>query len=151
MSRLEEVARRLREAYHSGPIPPLRDAFHQQDGAAAYEVQAINTAFWQAAGRKCVGRKIGLTSRSIQAQLGVGPPDFGVLFDDMAVTSGGTVEPRRLLQPRIEAEIAFVLARDVDDPGATAQSIADAIDHAVAALEIVDSRIEDWRIGFATQ
>lgn len=147
--KLEDVARRLRDAYASGPIPPLRDAFHGQDGAAAYQVQAINSAFWEAAGRKCVGRKVGLTSKSIQAQLGVGQPDYGVLFDDMAVHSGGTVEPRRLLQPRIEAEIAFILARDFDDPGATAQSIADAVDHAVAALEIVDSRIEDWRISFA--
>jgi 2-keto-4-pentenoate hydratase len=149
MGPIELAARRLRHAYVLGPVPPLRDFLDPLDGEAAYRVQAVNTAYWEAAGRKRIGRKIGLTSALVQAQLGVAHPDYGVLFDDMAVPDGGGIDLFQLLQPRIEAEIALVLGRDVDDPGATAQSVAGAIDHAVAALEIVDSRIADWKIAFA--
>jgi 2-keto-4-pentenoate hydratase len=102
-----------------------------------------------AAGASVVGRKIGLTASAVQQQLGVDTPDFGVLFDDMLVGDGATAPMERLLQPKVEAEVAFVLADDIDDAEASVQSVRDAVAYAVAALEIVDSRIADWDISYA--
>ncbi len=98
------------------------------------------------AGARPVGRKIGLTNPKVQAQLGVDQPDFGVLLDDMACPHGEHVDISRLLQPRIEAEIAFVLAADLDQPDITGADVLAATGYIVAALEIVDSRIADWDI-----
>jgi 2-keto-4-pentenoate hydratase len=85
----------------------------------------------------------------VRAQLGVDQPDFGVLFDDMAVAHGGVIGPQRLLQPKVEAEIAFVLGADLDGADLDEDGVRAATDHVVAALEIVDSRIADWDITFA--
>jgi 2-keto-4-pentenoate hydratase len=146
---LEAVARRLREAYQSGPIEPLRDALEPGDAAGAYAVQRINTRYWQGEGRRISGRKIGLTAEAVRRQFNVDQPDFGVLFADMQIADGGTLSASRMLQPRVEAEVAIVLARDLDEPEATPDDVFRAADHAVAAIEIVDSRIRDWRITFA--
>jgi 2-keto-4-pentenoate hydratase len=144
-----EAARRLREAYSAGAVEPLRDLIEAADVDGAYEVQRLNIEHWVAAGRRIVGRKVGLTAERVQQQLGVDQPDFGVLFEDMRIEDGGVIDFGRLLQPRIEAEIALVLARDLDDPECSAETVAAATDHAVAALEIVDSRVADWRITIA--
>lgn len=149
MSDHHALARRLREAYLSGAVAPLRDGLAVDDAAGAYRVQAINTQHWREQGRRVVGRKVGLTSLAVQKQFGVDQPDFGVLFDDMWLPDGATLDPARLLQPRAEAEVALVLARDVTNPNASEEDIAAATQHAVAALEIVDSRIADWKITFA--
>jgi 2-keto-4-pentenoate hydratase len=149
MTVFEEAAERLRAAYASGPIPPLRDVLEPTDQRGAYEVQSLNTAYWKFQGRRIVGRKIGLTSKTVQSQLGVDQPDFGVLFEDMAITSGGVLRTRQVLQPKAEAEIALVLATDVGGPQASPEQIAAACAYAVAAIEIVDSRIADWKITFA--
>lgn len=149
MSALEKIAARLRGAYAGGPIAPLRDALQAGDGRAAYEVQAINTRYWQSQGRQIIGRKIGLTSKQVQAQLGVDQPDFGVLFDDMAIPDAGVLRSARVLQPKAEAEIALVLERDVDLQEVTPEQIAAATAYAVTAIEIVDSRIANWKITFA--
>ena len=146
---LEDTASRLRAAYAGGPIAPLRDALDPVDAAGAYAVQAINTRFWQAQGRRIVGRKAGLTAKAVQAQLGVDQPDFGVLFDDMRVADGGRLDPARALQPKAEAEIALVLGADLPDPGTTCEQVAAAVATVHAAIEIVDSRIADWAITFA--
>jgi 2-keto-4-pentenoate hydratase len=146
---LEDTARRLRDAYRAGAVAPLRDSLDPNDGAGAYAVQQINTRFWQGQGRRIVGRKIGLTSKAVQAQLGVDQPDYGVLFDDMAIADGGVLLASRVLQPKAEAEVAIILGRDLDDPEATAEAILAAADSAAAAIEIVDSRIADWKITFA--
>ncbi len=145
----EQLAARLREAYAAGPVPPLRDGLEPTDAGGAYAVQTINTRFWQDAGRRIVGRKIGLTAKAVQAQLGVEQPDYGVLFDDMQIADGGILPAAAVLQPKAEAEIALILARDLDNPDATVADIMAATDHAVAAIEIVDSRIADWKITFA--
>jgi 2-keto-4-pentenoate hydratase len=145
----DELAARLRVAYTQGAVAPLRDGLESLDGVLAYRIQRINTEFWRRQGRRVVGRKIGLTAASVQAQLGVSQPDFGVLFDDMLIPDGEELSPERLLQPKVEAEVALVLARDLDDLDTTAADVAAAIDVAVAAIEIVDSRIRDWRISFA--
>lgn len=146
---LEKVAARLRAAYAEGAVPPLRDVLAPTDAAAAYAVQAINTKFWQQAGRRVVGRKVGLTAKAVQAQLGVDQPDFGVLFDDMAIPDGGVLRPAQVLQPKAEAEVALILGSDVDAADATAETVAAAVKGVVAAIEIVDSRIADWKITFA--
>ncbi len=143
------VAERLRSAYASGPVSPLRDGLSPNDADGAYAVQAINTRFWQLQGRRIVGRKIGLTSAVVQAQLGVDQPDFGVLFDDMRIADGGVLDSNRVIQAKAEAEIALVLAHDLDDPAVTPDVVAAATAYAVAAIEIVDSRIADWKISFA--
>lgn len=145
----EAVARQLRDAYRQSQIPPLRRHIAEQDGDAAYAVQSINTRFWKAAGRQVVGRKVGLTAAAVQAQLGVDQPDYGTLFDDMRIDDGGVLRRDRVLQPKAEAEVALVLARGIDEVDATADTVVAAVDHAVAAIEIVDSRISDWKISFA--
>ncbi|WP_419255708.1 2-keto-4-pentenoate hydratase [Caulobacter sp. ErkDOM-YI] len=145
----EALAARLRDAYRTGAVPPLRDGLEPTDFKKAYEVQALNTTLWTGQGRKIVGRKIGLTSKAVQVQLGVDQPDYGVLFDDMAIANGGVLLTSRALQPKAEAEVALVLARDLDNPDAQIADIVAATDYASTAIEIVDSRIADWRITFA--
>ncbi len=146
---LQAAARQLREAYTQGPIAPLRDVLDPVDGEGAYLVQAINTEHWKASGRRVVGRKAGLTSEVVQKQLGVDQPDYGVLFDDMRIADGGVLDPSRVIQPKVEAEIAFILSRDVTDPDIGPADLAGAVASVHAALEIVDSRIADWKIAFA--
>jgi len=149
MASHEDLALRLRNAYRAGAVPPLRDGLDTGDADGAYAVQYLNTLHWQSDGRRIVGRKIGLTAATVQAQLGVDQPDFGVLFDDMHVADGGRIDMTRFVQPKAEAEVALVLARDVDAPDANRVMIEAAIDHVCAAIEIVDSRIADWKISFA--
>lgn len=149
MSALESAALRLRAAYSDGAVPPLRDILEPVDAEAAYGIQSINTTFWTSQGRRIVGRKVGLTAKAVQAQLGVDQPDFGVLFDDMALPNGGTLEVSRTLQPKAEAEVAFVLGRDLPELDTTPEGAAAAVAEVAAAIEIVDSRIADWKITFA--
>lgn len=149
MTIFDELAQRLREAYRNGQVAPLRDGLEPGDADGAYAVQAINTRFWQQQGRRIVGRKVGLTAKAVQAQLGVDQPDFGVLFDDMAIPDGGVVGTNRLLQPKAEAEVALILSKDIVNIEATPADVASATAYAVPAIEIVDSRIADWKISFA--
>lgn len=143
---------RLRGAAQSGtPCAPVRDLIGETDIAGAYAIQQALVAERVAAGGVVTGRKIGLTSPSVQAQLGVDQPDFGVLFDDMDVSGLPEVPSERLLQPKVEAEIAFVLREELapdalDRDDLDLATVRDAVDHAVAALEIVDSRVVDWDI-----
>ena len=134
------------------PCAPVRDLIGTDDLDAAYAVQQGLVQGRIGRGATVVGRKIGATSEAVQTQLGVDQPDFGYLLDDMDVSPrNGQSEPismRPLLQPRVEAEVAFVLARDVDDDDITLDVVRDAVDVALPALEIVDSRIADWKIGF---
>lgn len=149
MANAEELAARLRAAYTQGAVPPLRDGLDALDGGAAYRIQQINTEYWQRQGRRIVGRKIGLTAPAVQAQLGVNQSDFGVLFDDMLIPDGGRLPGDKLLQPKAEAEVAIVLARDLFGAETTVEDVVAAAAYAVAAIEIVDSRIADWKITFA--
>jgi 2-keto-4-pentenoate hydratase len=142
----ETIASELRRAYSDGPIAPVRELAPNGDADSAYEIQEINTRHWEASGRRLVGRKIGLTSRSVQQQLGVDQPDFGMLFADMELASGAVVDARRLLQPRVEAEVAFVLGHDLADPQLTYAEVLRATQYVLPAIEIVDSRIAGWKI-----
>lgn len=145
----EIAARLLREAYAGPAIAPLRDYLEPLDVAGAYAVQAINTRLWEGQGRRIVGRKAGLTAKAVQIQLGVSQPDFGVLFEDMRIADGGVLDPGKCLQAKAEAEIAFVLGADLPDLDTTADQVAAAVASVHAAIEIVDSRIADWKITFA--
>ena len=144
-----EAARLLREAYSGDTLPPLRDYLDPLDIAGAYAVQEINTRHWQAEGRRVVGRKAGLTAKAVQKQLGVDQPDFGALFADMRVADGGFCDPAGYIQPKAEAEIALVLGADLPSPNTTPEEVAAAVASVHAAIEIVDSRIADWKITFA--
>lgn len=140
-------AAQLRECYAGGKtMPPIREAWPSATIEDAYAIQAANTAYWEAEGRTVVGAKIGLTAKAVQTQLGVDQPDFGHLFADMAVPDGDTVAPGRLLQPKVEAEVAFVMARTPDAARLTTAELIDSVAYALPAIEIVDSRIEGWNI-----
>ncbi|MFG2039843.1 2-keto-4-pentenoate hydratase [Dactylosporangium sp. NPDC048998] len=140
---------RLRAAAaDSRPTRPVRDLIGHDDVVAAYAVQRQLAAERVAAGATIVGRKIGLTSEAVQQQLGVDRPDFGLLFDDMAYVGGDTVPYGAVLQPRVEAEIAFMLREDLADGPLDATHVRAAIDYASPALEICGSRIQDWDITF---
>lgn len=144
-----EAAARLRAAAGSGtPVAPVRELIGRDDVEAAYAVQRLNFEARVAAGASVVGRKIGLTSVAVQQQLGVDQPDFGVLLDDMAYADGDTVPFDSVLQPRVEAEIAFVLSDDLVEGDLGADQVRGAIDYAVAALEICGSRVAGWDISF---
>ncbi|MET8249133.1 2-keto-4-pentenoate hydratase [Streptomyces sp. NPDC005202] len=137
----------LAEAARTGAAcPPVRTLFDDGDIETAYVVQQLNVQRGVAAGRRIVGRKIGLTSPAVQRQLGVDQPDFGALFADMAVPEGGEVPAGRLLQPKVEAEVALVLGSDLPHRQCTVVDVLRATEFALPALEIVDSRVQDWDI-----
>ena len=130
----------------STPCSPVRDLLGSTDMDLAYQVQRELTDHRIEGGARVVGRKIGLTAEAVQKQLGVDTPDSGVLFDDMRRTADESIDTDSLFEPKIEAEIAFVLAEDLDDDDFSPERIRSAIDYATAALEIVDSRIAGWDI-----
>ncbi|QYX82582.1 2-keto-4-pentenoate hydratase [Streptomyces akebiae] len=144
---VERAVTRLTAAVEQGrPVAPVRDLLGERDIAVAYAVQHELTRRRLAAGAVVVGRKIGLTSPAVQRQLGVDQPDFGMLFADMDVSGEPEVPSQRLSQPKAEAEIAFVLGEDLADGNLDAARVRGAVEYAVAAIEIVDSRIADWDI-----
>lgn len=143
---LDAAATQLIEAAAgASPCRPLREMLRDGTLNDGYEVQQLVHAKTSAE-RRQVGRKIGLTSPAVQRQMGVDTPDFGVLFADMAFGDSEPVPMERLIQPRVEAEVAFVLGRDLPDRPVTTAEVLRATDFVVAAIEIVDSRVENWDI-----
>jgi 2-keto-4-pentenoate hydratase len=139
---------RLQNAVTDGiACSPVRDLLVSGDIATAYAVQSRLIEARVAAGERIVGRKVGLTNPAVQAQLNVSQPDFGTLLDEMACAEDEPIDIRRLLQPKIEAEVAFILARDLDQAETIMASDVVAATRGVrAALEIVDSRVAGWDI-----
>jgi 2-keto-4-pentenoate hydratase len=129
------------------PTAPIRDLVGTStDIDTGYAIQQVNTDLAVASGRRISGRKIGVTSRAVQAQIGVDQPDFGTLFCDTEYGNGVDIPSDRLIQPRAEAEVALVLGDDLDNaPHGFAQVIR-AVAFALPAIEIVDSRIANWDI-----
>lgn len=146
---VESVAQALRNAELSkSSIAPIRPELggEHADVNIAYAVQEINTKRAEAEGRRLIGRKIGLTSKVVQAQLGVDQPDFGMLFADMAYGDGEEIPVGLLIQPKVEAEIALIINKDLTQEKHTYADIISATEYALPAIEIVDSRIENWKI-----
>ncbi|WP_225827195.1 2-keto-4-pentenoate hydratase [Streptomyces naphthomycinicus] len=142
-----EAAQLLREAERrTAPVEPLSTTWPDLDLADAYAVQQDNIARRLAAGATVIGHKAGLTSAPMRQLLGANEPDFGHLLDDMAHRDGATVRAARYCDPRIEPEICFRLARPLRGPGVTTADVLAATGAVAPALEIVDSRIRDWRI-----
>ncbi|MFT4760415.1 MAG: 2-keto-4-pentenoate hydratase [Paraglaciecola sp.] len=147
---IESAAKRLREAAQKRiTCDPIRNLIGELDVEKAYAIQEINTALRIAKGGKIVGRKIGLTSPAVQKQLGVDQPDFGMLWADTEVWNNGEISMQELMQPKVEAEIAFVLGKDLTSETLTTVDIISAIDYVLASIEIVGSRIEGWNIRIA--
>lgn len=146
---VDEAVERLATAARTGvPCAPIRELIGSDNVTTAYCVQTALIDGRVARGARRVGRKIGLTSPAVQQQLGVGQPDFGVLLDDMAVPDGGVVLMRRLLQPKVEGEVAFRLGADLTGP-IDRDAVRAAVVSAHAAIEIVDSRVAGWDIRIA--
>lgn len=142
-----DYAKILRDAYATrSPIKPLRDQIGVEDLEFAYSIQRINTQFRIDQGARIIGKKIGLTSKVIQQHLGVDQPDFGMLFNDMEVLNGQSIAMSELMQGKVEGEIAFVLAEDLDVEDLSIVDLISCIDYALPAIEIVGSRIENWDI-----
>lgn len=146
-SSIGSIAGDFRGAYESGlPIDAVRDRLAEGGIEAAYAVQKTNTDLWVQSGREIVGHKIGLTSKAVQAQLGVDQPDFGVLFRDMWLADDSSFGMSAVIQPRVEAEVAVVLNASLDKQGLSLADIEPSVEYVCAALEIVGSRIANWDI-----
>jgi 2-keto-4-pentenoate hydratase len=139
-------ARLRRAAETRTACAPVRDLIGDTDQDEAYVVQSLGVDRRVTEGRRVVGRKIGLTSPSVQAQFGVFAPDYGVLLDDMVAADRESIELARFVQPRVEAEVAFVLGRDLDSPTTHVADVLRATEYVLPAIEVVDSRIAGWDI-----
>jgi len=127
-------------------IDPLTETHPGLTVEDAYRIQLEQVDIRRARGAKVIGKKIGLTSKSMQRLLGVNEPDYGHLFDDMALLEGEPCRRNDLIYPRIEAELAFVLKARLKGPGVTITDVYRATEGVMPAFEIVDSRIRDWKI-----
>jgi 2-keto-4-pentenoate hydratase len=131
------------------PIRPLTQRYPLLDVTAAYTIQQVNLRRRIADGAVVVGHKIGLTSQPMQELLGVDEPDFGYILDDMVVSSATALPANRFCAPRVEPEVAFLLREPLRGPGVTADDVRAATEAVAPALEIVDSRIADWKLTLA--
>ena len=131
------------------PIAPLTDEFPGLTIDDAYAIAARSVDLRVSAGACIVGHKIGLTAKAVQQQIGVDQPDFGALLDVMQIPDGGTIDVARLISPRVELEIAFLLGERLVGPGVTVAAVRSATEYVRPAIELVDSRIADWRIRLA--
>jgi len=128
------------------PIEPLTETYPGITVEDAYRIQLMTIDAWKSEGQKVVGKKIGITSVPIQEMLGVNEPDYGHLLDKMLVYEDFGMPASTLIAPRIEGEIAFVLDSDLTGPGVTPADVVRATAGVMAALEIIDSRVKDWKI-----
>jgi 2-keto-4-pentenoate hydratase len=148
MTDLDAIAAGLLDAYTSGkPVDPLTETHPGLDVGDAYAIQRIQVRSRITGGGRVIGYKVGLTSTAMQQQLGVHEPDFGHLFADMLHPADAPIDVGRYLQPRAEPEIALVLAHPLRRPGLGVSDVATATGYVLPAIEIIDSRIVDWRIG----
>ncbi len=147
-SRIQTAAAALRTAADKRiACPPIRNLVGTStDIDVGYAIQQTNTDIDVVAGRRITGRKIGVTSPAVMAQIGVTQPDFGTLFVDMEYGDGVALPSGRLMQPRAEAEVALVLEHDLDRGEHSFNDVIAATAYALASIEVVDSRIASWDI-----
>lgn len=144
----EMLALELYEAYRTKvPLDRLSDRHPGMVVEDSYEIQLIQIRRRLSEGRTIVGHKVGLTSAAMQRQLGVDQPDYGHITDDMVHLEHLPIPIDAYIQPKVEPEIAFVLKRELRGPGVTVPQAIAAIDFILPAIEIIDSRIKDWKIG----
>ena len=144
---IETAAERLRTAEASRiTCAPIRDLLGMEDLAGAYAVQKINTNYRITSGGRIIGHKIGSTAPVVQKQLGVDQPDYGLLWHDKEIMNGGEISVSELMQPKVEAEIAFVLGKNLNADFITSIDVLNAVEYALASMEIVGSRVSNWDI-----
>ncbi|MEU6035993.1 2-keto-4-pentenoate hydratase [Actinomadura sp. NPDC047616] len=147
MDVVKRAAGDLIGAYASGrPVDPPTDVYDDLTLDDAYAIQLAQIEEFRAKGARVKGHKVGLTSAAMRRQLGVDRPDYGHLLDSMFHLDAAPIDAGRFLQPRVEPEIAFVLGRPLAGPGVTAAEAAAAVEFTLPALEIIDSRVRDWKI-----
>lgn len=147
MADIDALGRELHRALRTREVvPPLKGRVDGLTIEMAYQISARMLALRLDEGERVIGRKIGVTSPAVQNMLGVHQPDFGTLTDAM-LCEGEMPVSSRLIQPKAEGEIAVTLSKDLIGPGITPEDVLDAISTVHACFEVVDSRIEDWRIG----
>jgi 2-keto-4-pentenoate hydratase len=143
----DELAADLAQAERSRePIAPLIAAYPEIDVVDAYEIQLINIRQRVAEGARVVGHKVGLSSLAMQQMMGVDEPDYGHLLDEMQVFEDTPVKAGRYLYPRVEVEVGFILAADLPGAGCTEDDVLAATEALVPSIELIDSRITDWKI-----
>ncbi len=145
-----EIAGELLAAYTSRePVEPLTARYEDLTLDDAYEIQQLQVSQWLEDGARIRGHKVGLTSAAMQRQMGVDSPDYGVLLDRMFWREHEPIPASAFVQPRVEPEMAFVLAEPLTGPGVTVADAISAVGYVLPALELIDSRIKDWKIGLA--
>ena len=144
---IEKLGDTLYEALVTGqPVAPLTSLYPDMTIEDAYHVQQRMISRRLDQGERIIGKKIGVTSKAVMNMLGVHQPDFGYLLDGMVFNEGESVAMSTLIQPKAEGEIAFLLKKDLQGPGITAADVLAATEGVMACFEIVDSRIQDWKI-----
>ena len=144
---IESISRDLYSAERDRrTLRPITETYPEIDIDTAYKIQLGLVQLKDADGEKIVGKKIGLTSKAMQKMLNVDQPDYGHIFDNMVLQDGVVFRVAELIQPKIEPEIAFILDHEIKGPGVTPMQVLAATRFVVPALEIIDSRIEGWRI-----
>ena len=128
------------------PIAPLSEKYPDMTIEDAYQVQVAMLSHRLSRGARVIGKKIGVTSQAVMSMLNVYQPDFGYLLDDMVFAEGAAIPTSKMIAPRAEGEIAFVLKKDLIGPGVTNADVLAATEGVMACFEIVDSRIKDWKI-----
>ncbi|MGV8871320.1 MAG: 2-keto-4-pentenoate hydratase [Rhodococcus sp. (in: high G+C Gram-positive bacteria)] len=143
-----EIAQSLATAERNrAPIPPLSQTYPSLNVVDAYEIALLGIRERVASGARVVGHKVGLSSRAMQTMMGVDEPDYGHLLDTMELTESEPVDIARFCMPRVEVEIAFVLGADLPGSDCTDEDVRAATATVAASIELIDSRIIDWRIG----
>ncbi|WP_067726829.1 2-keto-4-pentenoate hydratase [Oceanobacillus damuensis] len=149
-AKIENHAKHLADAWNKGEgVQPITELDPELSIDDAYQVQLHTVERNLENGQRVTGKKIGLTSKAMQEMLGVNEPDYGHLLNGMECENGGSISFKRVLQPKVEGEIAFILKEDLVGPNVTSLDVIKATDAVVPSLEIVDSRIKDWKITLA--
>jgi 2-keto-4-pentenoate hydratase len=143
-----EAAETLRIAEETQTaVPPLVQTFPGIDVVDSYEIQLLNIRRRLAAGATIHGHKVGLSSKAMQDMMGVDEPDYGHLLSDMVYTEQTPIPTGQFLIPRVEVEVGFILGDDLPGEGCTVEDVLRCTDFVAPAIELIDSRIADWKIG----